>query len=175
MITCSLGSDAKEPERVDIMNFESYIGTKRIEATPMTRGEYAERSKRNSILTEKGESPADEGYLVKYSDDYQSWSPKSAFEAAYRKSGEMNFGHALEALKHGDRVARTGWNGKNMFLFLVHGKELNRCMYDKNFPYSENMAECGDSICMKTAQNTICIGWLASQTDMLAEDWEIII
>ena len=86
----------------------------------------------------------------------------------------MDFGHALEALKHGEKVARTGWNGKNMFLFLLHGSELNRCVYDKNFPYNDNMSPCTDSICMKTAQNTIAIGWLASQADMLAEDWMIV-
>ena len=156
------------------MKFEEYIGTKRVEAVPMTRGEYAELSGRNSILTEKGESSSDAGYLVKYPDGYQSWSPKKAFEDAYRKSGEMTFGHALEALKQGKCVARTGWNGKDMFLFLSHGSELNRAVYDKNFPHGENMADCADSICMKTAQNTIVIGWLASQTDMLAEDWKIV-
>ena len=154
------------------MNFEEYIGTKRIKAKPMTRGEY---NKYRSWITPENENPNDEGYLVKYyPDGYQSWSPKEAFENAYRKSGEMTFGHALEVLKHGDRVARSGWNGKNMFLFLLHGSELNRCIYDKNFPYNENMSPCTDSICMKTAQNTIVIGWLASQADMLADDWMIV-
>ena len=116
------------------MKFEEYIGTKRVEAVPMTRGEYAELSGRNSILTEKGESSSDAGYLVKYPDGYQSWSPKKAFEDAYRKSGEMTFGHALEALKHGDRVARSGWNGKDMYLFLADGKQLTRCLCSKDMP-----------------------------------------
>lgn len=148
------------------MNFEEYIGTKRIKAKPMTRGEY---NKYRSWITPENENPDDEGYLVKYyPDGYQSWSPKEAFENAYRKSGEMTFGHALEALKHGDRVARTGWNGKDMYLFLADGKQLTHCLCSKDMP------PCTDSICMKTAQNTIVIGWLASQADMLAEDWKII-
>jgi len=148
------------------MNFEEYIGTKRIKAKPMTRGEYIQY--RGWTMPEN-ENPDDEGYLVKYyPDGYQSWSPKEAFENAYRKSGQMNFGHALEALKHGDRVARTGWNGKDMYLFLADGKQLTHCLC------SGDMPPCTDSICMKTAQNTIVIGWLASQTDMLADDWKII-
>jgi len=148
------------------MNFEEYIGTKRIKAKPMTRGEY---NKYRSWITPENENPDDEGYLVKYyPDGYQSWSPKEIFEDAYRKSGEMTFGHALEALKHGDRVARTGWNGKDMYLFLADGKQLTHCLCSKDMP------PCTDSICMKTAQNTIVIGWLASQTDMLAEDWKIV-
>ena len=150
------------------MDFVEYIGTKMIKAKPMTRGEYAELSGRNSIQTEKGESCSDEGYFIRYPDGYQSWSPKKQFEDAYRKSGEMTFGHALEALKHGDRVARSGWNGKDMYLFLADGKQLTNCLC------SADMPPCADSICMKTAQNTIVIGWLASQTDMLADDWKII-
>lgn len=77
----------------------------------------------------------------------------------------MNFGKAIEALKRGDRVAREGWNGKGMFLFLARGEDLTNCVCGNGMP------PCVDSICMKTAQNTIVIGWLASQTDMLAEDW----
>lgn len=148
---------------------EMYIGTKIINAEPMTRGEYAKFSGRNSILTEKGESENDKGYRVTYKDGYVSWSPEKVFNEAYKKSGEMNFGHALEMLKHGKRVARKGWNGKGMFLFLATGKEFESENFGDKLPDIVN-----DVICMKTAQNTICIGWLASQTDMLAEDWELI-
>ena len=150
------------------MNFKKYIGTKQIEAKPMTRGEYDALSSRNSILTEKGEQSFDEGYFVKYSDGYTSWSPKKQFEEAYREYGSMNFGHALEMLKLGYRVARTGWNGKDMFIFLAKGEDLTSCIC------GENMPSCVDCICMKTADDKICIGWLASQTDMLAEDWEVV-
>ena len=66
---------------------KKYIGVKKIEAEPMTRGEYAKLSGRNSILTEKGESESDNGYHVRYSDGYESWSPKSAFEEAYSEVG----------------------------------------------------------------------------------------
>lgn len=82
--------------------------------------------------------------------------------------GSMTFGDALEALKGGKKVARKGWNGKGMFLFLAPGSDLTNCIC------SEGMPPCVDSVCMKTAQETIVVGWLASQTDMLADDWEIV-
>lgn len=151
------------------MNFEEYIGTKRIKAKPMTRGEY---NKYRSWITPENENPDDEGYLVKYyPDGYQSWSPKEAFENAYRKSGEMTFGHALEALKHGDRVARTGWNGKNQYI------QLATCISYKTTDGEIINAEhdaIGNKAIAFVGTSGIQLGWLASQADMLAEDWKII-
>lgn len=63
---------------------EKFIGIKKIEAEPMTRGEY---NKFRGWTIPEDENPSDEGYIVKYSDDYVSWSPKSAFEEAYSKIG----------------------------------------------------------------------------------------
>lgn len=79
----------------------------------------------------------------------------------------LTFGEALEALKAGKKVARTGWNGKGMYLYLADGKLLTQEIGDGSYPFT-------DSIVMKTADNRYCIGWLASQTDMLAEDWCIV-
>lgn len=140
-----------------------YIGTKMIEAKPMNRGEY---NKYRGWNLPEGENPEDEGYLVKYQDGYESWSPKKQFEEAYRDCQGMTFGIALELLKKGCKVAREGWNGKGMYLFLAHGEDIRSC--------TGIDAKCVDVICMKTAQNTVVFGWLASQTDMLAEDWVIL-
>lgn len=68
----------------------------------------------------------------------------------------MNFGQAIEALKSGKKVARKGWNGKNMHLELQRPDEHSKM----TLPY----------IFMYTAQGDN-VPWLASQTDMLAEDW----
>ena len=65
-------------------DMKNYIGIKRIDAKPMTRGEYNEY--RGWEIPEN-ENPDDEGYLVKYSDDYESWSPKNVFENAYCETG----------------------------------------------------------------------------------------
>ena len=98
----------------------------------------------------------------------RGWLPKKQFEEDYRETDNMTFGLALEALKKGKKVARMGWNGKGMYLFLAAGEDLTNCLSKGDMP------QCVDSICMKTAQNTIVIGWLASQTDMLAEDWILV-
>lgn len=76
----------------------------------------------------------------------------------------FSFGDAIKYLKRGLKVSRKGWNGKGMYLFLADGEDLTSYLSEGDF-------ECASSVCMKTAQNTICVGWLASQADMLSEDW----
>lgn len=61
---------------------KKYIGTKMIQAKPMNRGEY---NKYRGWEIPSNENPTDEGYLVKYEDGYESWSPKEVFENAYRE------------------------------------------------------------------------------------------
>lgn len=116
------------------------------------------------------------GYAVKYADGYISWSPKDVFEASYRASGEMNFGHALVALKDGKKVARNGWNGKGMFLILVAGTKDAKLT--EGTPYEKalksNITTINPHIDMYTATKEFQPGWLASQTDMLADDWCIV-
>jgi len=82
----------------------------------------------------------------------------------------MTFGDALEIIKRGGKVARTGWNGKGMFLFLVHPVTIE---YKADIPDAEIefLNEIPNSIAMATAENKIIVGWLASQTDMLSDDW----
>lgn len=142
---------------------EKYLGVKLIEAQPVT-------AKMASMLLERpiDTTNADakgSGYLVKYPDGYRSWSPKSAFEEAYRKIDGLTFGLAIEAMKKGYRVARSGWNGKGMWLRLVIPGGDNKVpdLDMENLPYIE----------MKTSDNKL-VPWLASQTDMLAEDYSII-
>lgn len=91
----------------------------------------------------------------------------------------MNFGKAIEALKQGKKVARKGWNGKNMFLWLKP-VAIVKAEWCKD-PMLKAIAESNGgeipalgTICMLTAQKEILSGWLASQSDMLAEDWEVI-
>ncbi|MEK4269895.1 DUF2829 domain-containing protein [Bacillus sp. FSL W8-0940] len=84
----------------------------------------------------------------------------------------MKFGEALELLNDGHKITRSGWNGKRMFLYLIKGSELAKGL---KYGYGEYRGEpvFDNFIVMKTANNKI-VPWLASQTDMLAEDWEII-
>jgi hypothetical protein len=160
---------------------ENYYGTKRLKAKPMTLGEYNDYRGWHLPADEDGSA---EGYLVEYTDGgkpnmdghegYVSWSPKEQFENAYQRTDSMSFGHAIVALKSGLKVARTGWNGKGMFLFLVPGS-----VFKVNRPPLLGIYEEGTEINyhahidMKTADGQV-VPWLASQTDVLADDWQIV-
>lgn len=87
----------------------------------------------------------------------------------------MNFGQAIEKLKEGKTVRRDGWNGKGMFLALAYpsyqdSKVSQIILF--NHKFKDVASELENFIVMKTATNTL-VPWLASQTDMLSEDWEL--
>lgn len=100
------------------------------------------------------------------------------------------FGQALESLKRGHLVARKGWNGKGMFIFMRPEDNLPTNMIVnqvKSLPESfkrwvaNNHGDSGTDrikftayLCMKAADGAVVNGWLASQTDMLANDWMIV-
>lgn len=158
---------------------KTFIGTKIINATPMTRAEYNAFRGWQLPADENG---ADDGFLVEYLDGgpanvpthagYVSWSPKNVFEGSYRETSGLPFGLAIEALKKGKKVARTGWNGKGMFLYYVPANtykaqtEAARSHFGDEVPYLAYIA-------MKTAPGEV-VPWLASQTDVLADDWTIV-
>jgi hypothetical protein len=166
---------------------QKYIGTKTVLAKPMNRGEYSDY---RDWMLPPDENPEDEGYLVELTDapysnhpnhkGYISWSPKEIFEADFSSANQLTFGQAIEVLKIGGKVAREGWNGKDMFLFLlpagripktaIHDPMLKKILEDNGQDHFDALG----SIRMKTADNKILTGWLASQTDMLAEDWKIV-
>lgn len=87
----------------------------------------------------------------------------------------FDFGMALEALKRGKAVSRKGWNGK--FITLQNGSEVEGNNM-RNEPAKKYYGDCKVKICphidMKAADGSYVVGWVASQTDMLAEDWDII-
>lgn len=84
------------------------------------------------------------------------------------------FGDALTALHRGDRVARVGWNGKGMFLYLVPANSYPAQTGAAKAYWGENaLVPYGAYIAMKTAQENV-VPWLASQTDILANDWIVL-
>lgn len=150
-----------------------YIGVKLINAKPMTRLEYNQF--RGWILPED-ENGDDEGFLVEYIDGgkantaeyagYVSWSPKDVFERAYRPVANMTFGLAIEALKAGKRVARAGWNGKGMWVSMQKHDEHSKM----TLPYAYIEYPEGHPAYPLGSR----VPWIASQTDMFAEDWSIV-
>jgi hypothetical protein len=93
----------------------------------------------------------------------------------------MTFGQALMEVKQGEKIARVGWNGKNMWVAMTPGKVLD---LEKNDIWPKNIKDVAVAnggtveilpyLTMKTVDNKIVMGWLASQTDMLANDWFIV-
>lgn len=86
----------------------------------------------------------------------------------------MGFGEALAALKNGQRVTRSGWNGKGMFVYLVPGStfQVNRPPLLGIYPEG-TVIDYLPHIDMRTADGS-CVPWLASQADLLADDWEAV-
>lgn len=168
---------------------QKYIGTKLVFANPMTLGQYNTYRGWEIPNNEEATTP---GYLVEYTDGgkpnhdehagYISWSPADVFEKSYHLTDGMNFGDAIAALKEGKRVSRAGWNGKGMFLFLLPAGDgiPTKVIHDpalRAVIESEVGGETFDalgSVRMFTADKKVLTGWLASQSDLLAEDWKIL-
>ena len=233
---------------------KKYIGTKQIEAEPMTRGDAWEKH----LLREKPstENFDDEGYHVRYEDGYESWSPKDTFEKAYKiadtfldrlhiemrdlyekmdylspfiESGkideivtdkyqnhllrlqhrimsryinvlecrigrldgspeaplhQMSFGDAIEILKQGGAIRRSGWNGKGLMVF----KQVPAHIDSDIIPKMQSLPQSAKDLILKgkgfidyTSQCLIynentgrADSWVPSISDVFADDWEIV-
>ena len=170
---------------------KEFYGTKKIRAIPMTRGAYNQY--RGWELPEN-ENAHDDGYLVEYLDGgkgnddrhtgYISWSPTEAFDNAYQPMTGLSFGHAIEAMKDGKKVGRAGWNGKGMFIVLMSALYLppfntqgtDRKVNDRTAKWigEDKPLDSQPYFSMFTALGQWQPGWLASQADMLANDWQVL-
>ena len=233
---------------------KKYIGTKQIEAEPMTRGDaWGKHLLREKPSTENFD---DEGYHVRYEDGYESWSPKNTFEKAYKiadtfldhlhiemrdlyekmdklspfiESGkideivtdkyqnhllrlqhrimsryinvlecrigrldgspeaplhQMSFGDAIEILKQGGAIRRSGWNGKGLMVF----KQVPAHIESDIIPKMQSLPQSAKDLILKgkgfidyTSQCLIynentgrADSWVPSISDVFAEDWEIV-
>ena len=97
----------------------------------------------------------------------------------YKVSSNLTFGQAIERLQEGKRVARTGWNGKNMFIWLKPEATIKAEFCQD--PILKKIAEDNGgtitglpTVCMKTADNKILTGWAGNQMDMLSNDWYVV-
>lgn len=94
----------------------------------------------------------------------------------------MRFGEALAYARKGKKIARHGWNGKNMYVYMTPGRIIPLDRWHAMMPSekpTENEKKRGYVIIkphldMMSAQGERIIGWLASQTDMLIDDWYIV-
>jgi hypothetical protein len=150
-----------------------YIGSKEVNATPMTRQEYNDLRGWTLPADEDGN---DDGYLVEYLNGgvanhpsyygYISWSPKDVFERAYRTAGNLTFGDAVELMKSGEVMTRTGWNGrrknkKPMSVELITPDPVRSDWINKPF------------FVMIHADESVGV-WTPVTNDVLANDWTIV-
>jgi len=86
----------------------------------------------------------------------------------------MSFSEALFLIKRGKRLQRAGWNGKGMFVFLVPGSvfKVSRPPLLGIYPGGTEIRYHGH-VDMRTADGMV-VPWLCSQTDLLAEDWQVV-
>jgi hypothetical protein len=234
---------------------KKYIGTKQIEAEPMTRGDaWGKHLLREKPSTENFD---DEGYHVRYEDGYESWSPKDTFEKAYKiadtfldrlhiemrdlyekmdklspfiESGkideivtdkyqnhllrlqhrimsryinvlecrigrldgspeaplhQMSFGDAIEILKQGGAIRRSGWNGKGLWVI----KQVPARITEDVIPKMQSLPQSAKDLILKgkgfidyTSQCLIynentgrADSWVPSISDVFADDWEIVL
>jgi hypothetical protein len=162
---------------------QHFLGAKLILARPMTLGTYNQYRGWKMPGNEHSDTP---GYLVEYEDGgmtnhdahkgYISWSPADVFERAYRPTDGLSFGLAIEALKMGQKVTRLGWNGKGMFLYYVPAASYpaaRNTLETMRGQFPDDMVPYRAYIAMKTAQGDV-VPWVASQSDVLADDWRLV-
>lgn len=97
----------------------------------------------------------------------------------------MTFGEALENLKKGKFLARRGWNGRGMFIYYTEGSEprVEDLRGNAKKAWMKGSTKLDNALLLphidmfthdSSGRTAILCGWLASQSDMLSEDWEIV-
>lgn len=169
-----LQGDEKHGNQLFLNEHSKYIGTKTIHAERMNLGDYNDF---RGWKIPENENPNREGYIVRYEDGYVSWSPKEVFEVSYRRTNGMNFGLATEAAKQGKKVAREGWNGKNMYAVIMPGYpdgiEANEATQKAHRIPAGTKLVYRPYWQLYTAQKDVAM-WAPSGSDSLADDWCIV-
>ena len=156
------------------------FGSRFVLAYPMTRLQYNSLRGWDLPSDENGD---DEGFMIEnltnakpntdFSEGYISWSTKEQVFLEFRETGNFPFGMAIEALKMGHKVQRSGWNGKDMYLVILDPARDNLMTLSVSCVEATRELALQPFIVMKTVDNTY-VPWLASQTDMLSDDWRIV-
>lgn len=169
------------------LSMVAFVGVKSVLASPMNRQDYNDYRGWELPADEDG---SDDGYLVEYIDGgksnhsehkgYISWSPKEVFEKAYKLNSSLSFSDALSALKNGEKIARSGWNGKDQYVVAQSEStttDASKIWNSHNKKYAESLGgkiSVAPYCTLKTAQDTLAMGWTPSTGDLFANDWQII-
>lgn len=156
------------------------FGSRFVLGYPMTRLQYNSLRGWDLPSDENGD---DAGLLIEnltnskpntdFLNGYVSWQTIEQANAEFRQTGNFTFGMAIEALKMGHKVQRSGWNGKDMYLVILDPARDNLITLSVSCVEATRELALQPFIVMKTVDNTY-VPWLASQTDMLSDDWRIV-
>ena len=173
IIMCGGAHELKE-EIEQFAATREYIGTKIVNAAPALRIDDGGNVRIELLCDHPITLPTDTvdmGYKVIYPGGYESWCTLDVFEEAYRPTDGMNFGLAIEAAKMGKRIARRGWNGKGQYVEI--GTDFAYRTLDDNGVLVAH-EDIGTNALVFVGTRGRQVGWLASQADMLADDWYIV-
>lgn len=146
--------------------FKPYVGSHITRACPITRGVYNTMMGWNHPVNQ---NPNDKGMLYIQADGNRSWMLLEVFEKCFRADGNLNYGDAIHLLKAGERLMRSGWNGKNMFIETVpsSGAEVIR-VNDQNVIITTT-----PGFRLVNLNAKIASPWHASVPDTYAKDWSV--
>jgi hypothetical protein len=96
----------------------------------------------------------------------------------------MNLAQTIEKLKEGCIAQRDGWNGKGMYIFIRPADTISPniianirslpAIVKEHLIFKGQPVKFNSYLCMYNAKGEIVNGWLASQEDILADDWNVI-
>lgn len=155
----------------------NYTGNINVKATPAWKIQHGFMP---AVVVEKGDripsilegAPKQDGYSVIMPDGNKTWIERKVFEEIFQVTvPAMDFGQAIAAVREGKRIARKGWNGKNQYV------ELATNISYKNWTggiVNVDHSAIGSAALAFVGTSGVQLGWLASQADMLADDWYIV-
>lgn len=141
-----------------------YIRMHKVEAEPMTRYQFDE------LKGQEHAAKDEDGYKVIYPDGYVSWCPKKQFEAAAICADRgLPFGYAIAQCRYnGKKIKRAGWNGVDQYV------ECCTCTVESMDGHYTSEAFVFHGKNIHTGETNVQVGWLASQADLKADDWQIV-
>ena len=150
------------------MGPRAYIGVEKVFAVPMTKKEFLKRKNENFTVTEKNGEEDQDGYLVLYPNNYESWSPKKVFENSYAHTTYVgsgkSFGEALIWVTSGKGMRLPTWK-EDVEIRIHMPKGLNEYTKGSNEPTAPFLyvkSRFGISV------------WIPNMIELLSNEWQVI-
>lgn len=147
-------------------NKVDYVGTSKVRAFECNLGRY---NQIQGWSLPEGQNPEDQGFVVERTDGSTSWVPRNLFMQDFNVNGQLTYGQALEYLKQGYIIARSGWNGTNMFIGML--REPIHLTLGING--AGHTFKGGNRMFIFNMNKGTYDPWVASSTDTIGEDWFI--